>query len=55
MIIDNNCGNDISIMLIFNDKKNNFKLVIFRVIKIDLKIKFVNNINIFIIVVLFLK
>lgn len=47
MIIDNNCGNDISIMLIFNDKKI--------IIKIDLKIKFVNNINIFIIVVLFLK
>lgn len=55
MTTDNNRGNDISTMLIPNDKKNNSKLVTFRVIKTDLKIKSANNINISIIVVSLLK
>lgn len=55
MTTDNNRGNDISTMLIPNDKKNNSKLVTFRVIKTGLKIKSANNINISIIVVSLLK
>lgn len=55
MITDNTRGNDISTMLIPNDKKNNSKLVTFRVIKTGLKIKSANNINISIIVVSLLK